>query len=500
MRHSGVATGTEQWSRTAALGADEVSRTNTGRDACMPDAVAAVWIIEALTDRNEVWASFNAASALLLILTILSLWALERITVCSVMVPLKSCGMKSYFQAQHRTIQLSSSSILGFSFDPRSLHWVPVGHGSVDPIVSCVTSCGLAYNGCLAGRLGSGFAVKQSSQPIHSLLLSGAVRTQTEAGYQDKSSSLCPLGSEERPTELLSCTGAALTPRFPLTSVHLTTSGLSFSSFDRDKQSDYMCNMKQLSCENVCHDEAFSISHVCLWVLQIIFVSTPSLVYISHAVHRIHMEEKRKEHWEAELSCGQEMNRTRNLGAEEIIKRFHLEGTLLRTYFCHIICKAVFEASFVLGHYILYGLLPLYKCSRWPVARISLFLNFVEIKPLGLRRKCFVPVARCLPSLLTPPTQKAKGYRSLEDDLKKEKVTHVYPLTEAGSEGGHNRCLKYHNRKRIEREVETPLEDVVVERSEDSSTDPTHRTENVKKEQKPNEGIQASIETVMDEP
>ncbi len=201
-----------------------------------------------------------------------------------------------------------------------------------------------------------------------------------------------------------------------------------------DEQSDYVCNTQQPGCENVCYDEAFPISHIRLWVLQIIFVSTPSLVYVGHAVHHVHMEEKRKEREEAELNRQQEMNEERlpiapDQGSIRMAKetstkgskKFRLEGTLLRTYICHIIFKTLFEVGFVAGQYYLYGfrILPLYKCSRWPcpntvdcfvsrptektvfiifmlaVACVSLFLNFVEISHLGLKRSTLCSVNRC---------------------------------------------------------------------------------------------------------
>lgn len=252
-----------------------------------------------------------------------------------------------------------------------------------------------------------------------------------------------------------------------------------------DEQSDYVCNTQQPGCENVCYDEAFPISHIRLWVLQIIFVSTPSLVYVGHAVHYIHMEEKRKEREEAEVSHQQELCEERQAMDQGSVrtaketstkgsKKFRLEGTLLCTYICHIIFKALFEIGFVVGQYFLYGfrILPLYKCSRWPcpntvdcyvsrptektifiifmlaVACVSLFLNFVEISHLGLKKIRFVfhrpapaqleslgPPERSLPFLLTTPVQKAKGYRRLEEE-KKDEVAHIYPLAEVGMEEG----------------------------------------------------------------
>ncbi|XP_042190128.1 gap junction alpha-8 protein isoform X2 [Callorhinchus milii] len=243
-----------------------------------------------------------------------------------------------------------------------------------------------------------------------------------------------------------------------------------------DEQSDFVCNTQQPGCENVCYDEAFPISHIRLWVLQIIFVSTPSLVYVGHAVHHVRMEEKRKER-EEEMNKQQEMNEERlpltpDQGTKESSskgnKKFRLEGTLLRTYICHIIFKTIFEVGFVVGQYFLYGfrIFPLYKCGRWPcpnivdcfvsrptektvfvifmlaVASVSLFLNFVEISHLGWKKIRFAfrkpvqqqvdfPSEKPFRSISVPSVQKAKGYKLLEEE---KPVTHFYPMTEVGLE------------------------------------------------------------------
>ncbi|MBN3281233.1 CXA8 protein, partial [Polyodon spathula] len=218
-----------------------------------------------------------------------------------------------------------------------------------------------------------------------------------------------------------------------------------------------------------------------LWVLQIIFVSTPSLVYVGHAVHYVRMEEKRKEREEAEMKRQQEMNeerlplapdqgsvRTTKETSMKGNKKFRLEGTLLRTYICHIIFKTIFEVGFVVGQYFLYGfrILPLYRCSRWPcpntvdcfvsrptektvfvifmlaVASVSLFLNFVEISHLGMKKIRFafrkhpqqqveLVSEKPLHSIAISSIQKAKGYKLLEED---KVVSHFYPLTKVKME------------------------------------------------------------------
>ncbi|KAK1329476.1 hypothetical protein QTO34_011666 [Cnephaeus nilssonii] len=238
-----------------------------------------------------------------------------------------------------------------------------------------------------------------------------------------------------------------------------------------DEQADFVCNTQQPGCENVCYDAAFPISHVRLWVLQIIFVSAPSLVYVGHAVHRARAEEKRaareaREPGPAGAEQGGGGQKGVGGGGGGGARRFRLEGTLLRTYVGHIVCKSLFEVGFVAGHYLLYGfrIPPLYRCSRWPcpnvvdcfvsrptektifilfmlcVASVSLVLNILEMSHLGLKRvRSAFRGPRAQPPAEVPETplhpiavssvQKAKGYQLLEEE---KIVSHYFPLAEAG--------------------------------------------------------------------
>ncbi|RVE58208.1 hypothetical protein OJAV_G00206980 [Oryzias javanicus] len=195
-----------------------------------------------------------------------------------------------------------------------------------------------------------------------------------------------------------------------------------------DEQSDFTCNTQQPGCENVCYDEAFPISHIRFWVLQIIFVSTPTLIYLGHVLHIVRMEDKRKEK-EEEMRKANKFHEEKELlyrngddagggGKKEKppIRDEHgkirIRGALLRTYVFNIIFKTLFEVGFILGQYFLYGfhLKPLYKCARWPcpntvdcfisrptektifilfmlvVACVSLLLNLLEIYHLGWKK------------------------------------------------------------------------------------------------------------------
>ncbi|XP_076129704.1 gap junction protein, alpha 2 [Alosa pseudoharengus] len=207
-----------------------------------------------------------------------------------------------------------------------------------------------------------------------------------------------------------------------------------------DEQSGFTCDTKQPGCQNVCYDKTFPISHIRFWVLQIIFVSTPTLIYLGHILHLVRMEDKQKQREkdladqleEAQLTAAaaahasgdkQQLLLLAPDAAVAIAKgrkapvrddqgRIRLQGVLLRTYVFNIIFKTLFEVGFIVAQYLLYGfdLKPLYTCNRPPcpnvvncyisrptektifilfmlvVACISLLLNLVEMYHLGFTK------------------------------------------------------------------------------------------------------------------
>ncbi|XP_069742966.1 gap junction Cx32.2 protein-like [Narcine bancroftii] len=177
-----------------------------------------------------------------------------------------------------------------------------------------------------------------------------------------------------------------------------------------DEQADFICNTRQPGCENVCYDEAFPISHIRFWVLQIIFVSTPTLLYLGHVLHVVHLE--RKEHKSTDESVGN--FRSVKKRPKYIVNqgKVKIQGILLFTYLMHVLCKILFEVGFIVGQWYLYGfsLGPIYVCGRYPcphivdcfisrptektifiifmlaVACLSLLLNIAEIVYLVFRQ------------------------------------------------------------------------------------------------------------------
>lgn len=191
-----------------------------------------------------------------------------------------------------------------------------------------------------------------------------------------------------------------------------------------DEQGDFICNTEQPGCRNVCYDKAFPISLIRYWVLQVIFVSSPSLVYMGHALYRLRALEKERQRKKLTLrreleAVDVEMAEVRRKIERELrqidqgkLNKAPLRGSLLHTYVAHIVTRSAVEVGFMTGQYALYGfqLNPLYKCEREPcpnavdcfvsrpteksvfmvfmqcIAAISLFLNILEIMHLGYKK------------------------------------------------------------------------------------------------------------------
>uniref|UniRef100_H3AAP6 Gap junction protein n=1 Tax=Latimeria chalumnae TaxID=7897 RepID=H3AAP6_LATCH len=117
-----------------------------------------------------------------------------------------------------------------------------------------------------------------------------------------------------------------------------------------DEQSQFVCNTKQPGCENVCYDYFFPVSHIRLWCLQLIFVSTPALLVAMHVAHK-NEEAKEKDIEKLKL------------------QKVRISGALWWTYTSSIFFRLLFEAGFMYMFYFLYGgyqMPRLVKCDTSP--------------------------------------------------------------------------------------------------------------------------------------
>lgn len=194
-----------------------------------------------------------------------------------------------------------------------------------------------------------------------------------------------------------------------------------------DEQADFVCNTRQPGCTAVCYDRAFPISHFRYFVLQVIFVSTPTIFYFGYVAIRAG-KKKEEDGKQAEEGGGErnqdETKRERDDkdNAEEKEKEKgggkgrkmdkpsfdapKLKGRLLGAYALSILIKVLLEVGFIVGLWFLYDgffIAPKFECTGFPcphtvdcfvsrptektiftiytqvIAAISVLLNLIEL-------------------------------------------------------------------------------------------------------------------------
>lgn len=129
-----------------------------------------------------------------------------------------------------------------------------------------------------------------------------------------------------------------------------------------DEQSDFTCNTQQPGCKNVCYDHFFPVSHIRLWCLQLIFVSTPALLVAMHVAYRKRGDKR------TVLAAGAKEKMDTDL---EMLKkkRLPITGPLWWTYTCSLFFRLIFEGGFMYALYFVYDgfqMPRLVKCEQWP--------------------------------------------------------------------------------------------------------------------------------------
>ncbi|XP_070786438.1 gap junction gamma-1 protein-like [Enoplosus armatus] len=167
-----------------------------------------------------------------------------------------------------------------------------------------------------------------------------------------------------------------------------------------DEQSKFVCNTQQPGCENVCYDAFAPLSHVRFWIFQVIMITTPTIMYLGFAMHKIaRMEdneyrpvrnhkkrmpivsrgavrdyEEAEDNGEEDPMIAEEIEPDKPEKAEKSAEKKHdgrrriLRDGLMKVYACQLMWRSAFEVAFLFGQYVLYGfeVIPSYVCTRSP--------------------------------------------------------------------------------------------------------------------------------------
>uniref|UniRef100_A0A8D3BLY2 Gap junction protein n=1 Tax=Scophthalmus maximus TaxID=52904 RepID=A0A8D3BLY2_SCOMX len=168
-----------------------------------------------------------------------------------------------------------------------------------------------------------------------------------------------------------------------------------------DEQSKFVCNTQQPGCENVCYDAFAPLSHVRFWIFQVIMITTPTIMYLGFAMHKIaRMEdseyrpsrttkkkrmpivsrgavrdyEEAEDNGEEDPMIAEEIEPDKPDKADKSSEKKHdgrrriMRDGLMKVYVCQLLWRSSFEVGFLLGQYVLYGfeVIPSYVCTRSP--------------------------------------------------------------------------------------------------------------------------------------
>ncbi|XP_026068438.1 gap junction gamma-1 protein [Carassius auratus] len=174
----------------------------------------------------------------------------------------------------------------------------------------------------------------------------------------------------------------------------------------QDEQGKFICNTAQPGCNNVCYDAFAPLSHVRFWVFQIILISTPSIMYLGFAMHKIArmaddeyrprkqkllsmvhrglsrdydeademddevpmiLEEPSEKDSKVVAAAKSAPTSSATSTKHDGRRRIKRDG-LMKVYVLQLISRVAFEIAFLFGQYILYGfeVAPSYICTRSP--------------------------------------------------------------------------------------------------------------------------------------
>ncbi|XP_053739087.1 gap junction protein gamma 2 [Synchiropus splendidus] len=286
-----------------------------------------------------------------------------------------------------------------------------------------------------------------------------------------------------------------------------------------DEQTKFTCNTKQPGCDNVCYDAFAPLSHVRFWVFQIIMISTPSIMYMGYAIHKIARtseEERRKQarlqkklpahsrwreshHLEDVLRVEEDddaepmiyedalvvqevkpeavSHAARHAGKHDGRRRIMEEG-LMRIYVLQLLSRAVFEIAFLAGQYLLYGfrVSPSFVCSRVPCPhRVDCFISRPTEKTIFL---LIMYVVSCLCLVLNVCEMLHLGIGTFRDILRQKRTrghrTYRYPFSRniPASPPGYNLVIKTDKPGRIPNSLITHEQNMANDAQEQQCTSP----------------------------
>ncbi|XP_027011221.1 gap junction Cx32.2 protein-like isoform X2 [Tachysurus fulvidraco] len=164
-----------------------------------------------------------------------------------------------------------------------------------------------------------------------------------------------------------------------------------------DEQPRIVCNTQQPGCDIACYNYFIPISPIRYWIIQVIVVSMPTLLYLCHVIHVVHKENTQRERIKQKHD-GETKDSSTYIPKNG---QGNIQYNLFASSFTRVFFKIVLELAFITGHYYLYGLFmrPQFSCRQNPcVFIVDCFMSRVTEKNIF---NIFMLVIACVSLLLS---------------------------------------------------------------------------------------------------
>ncbi|XP_015246110.1 PREDICTED: gap junction Cx32.2 protein-like [Cyprinodon variegatus] len=135
-----------------------------------------------------------------------------------------------------------------------------------------------------------------------------------------------------------------------------------------DEVSEFYCDTLEPGCEHSCYNWKFPISYIHYWVLQIVLVSTPTLVYLGHAIHVVHKEKRM-------MDQAKHDGKLKKAKFTDVRGKVRITGILFCTYMSQLVFKILLEVGFSVAQFYILGsvfMVSYFHCEiSPPCARFS---------------------------------------------------------------------------------------------------------------------------------
>lgn len=183
------------------------------------------------------------------------------------------------------------------------------------------------------------------------------------------------------------------------------------SSVWKDSQGSFTCNTLSPGCKNVCFNEYSPIALTTYWLLQLVFVSLPSIIFIVYTLHKMAKvdavvaarkkimkakkeelkkirEKERKEEKQRMIEAGGDETKLQDTKKESdnedddkteeklVATKLSEEvpSKLFVAYFIVVLSRMLIEIGFMVGQYHIYTfkfVMPeLFQCQHWPCPNV----------------------------------------------------------------------------------------------------------------------------------